>query len=972
MKEDTWKCPSLNLDIETCWQTQFQKIIVFTKFTANSNSDNIGLFNNGDNSGCSYEDVSIKDLIGSSDLRIRLMLSALESNEIVEDSEDTRFEKLKDRFDRLLTDPQQSLLLLQTYSLLDIPIRVLKKSNYNIHTNNNNNNNQQQFQNDEQIISLNLKFISLLLRHNNIYKYLLDNYQQQEVVVVTEQNNNNNNNSNNNNIVMKIINEIVVHFTSNDNALIRDTAINCIITMLTLNSEIADHIIYNNDYISILNTLIHNIFESFKYPSNFVSRSAEKLLYTIIHLCKNQENTTIISEYINQFLVNDSQSQSNIDVKLSLLDLFIHLLNHHNDIEFLIKNNIVGVIHYHQSTSSVIKQQQKQQQQQQELEIESSSSQLLYNHFLSLKPLFEGIVSRLLQSKQKDLMITSIDLIGVLDSSDLFNDNSNNNNNNNNNHLFDQLNSIIAIIIDNQDNNRLIITDSIMFSLIHSTKLILIGNTDSNNNRIHIQNHNKWVDFIFKVATLQAFKQSSSLKTSTKTQREAIDCIQYFDLHYILSLYNNNNNDTNQIDHDTALTSLLDSLKSQYRVVAKQTFQTLHKLINQDQKQILSDNNFLNRLLISLSKVLMSPSADIREVALSFLFSIFKDGETLGEITLIGQWLLDHNVCSMVINKLVDSDSYVRSSSLDVINVLSSFEPAWNKLIANSNSVAAGGDRAHFHIIDDSKPKKQINDELMNHNQINLIKYTEMLKLEQEQQEQHLQQQQQQSDLLSMTDSTEVQSLTGDIDFEWNDEEFREMLSRTQEEATNFLADEEESLDIAPPTLNNLNQNYPFPYSILLFFSDEESYPRILMNDTYWEVKSSCIKLFLNILSMENGLNALLKINAITLLVDKLKNSLEDNIIKIATINCLKQVLIVFRENNNNNKEISDDLGDTDGEQQQQQQIHLLKTLDLQTFESECSKETQFTEDEEEDISIFIDLKSVGLNNKDKNKIDCY
>ncbi|EGG20298.1 hypothetical protein DFA_07421 [Cavenderia fasciculata] len=836
------------------------------------------------------ESSEILKLLQSNEKRIQLMIDALRvrsvnthdhnnnnnkkdnddsDDEEEEEDDDTRFEKLKDRFSLLLLPPSKNSTVYKDYDLVNVIASSLLLEQCDV-------------EKHAQKLSINLKVLSMLLSQPSIYQYYQTHHDETTRSTVD-----------------RLIRRMVVVYTRENEPL--------------------------------------------------VCRTSVQLLFTIInHLNEDDENRVNIKNILSKRVCHHlqlevagpigSDSDSMVDTKICILDLLILLLDSEMGCKFLESNQLLQL-----SCSLLFENNRLVRERVVDLftlAIQSNDKKdnnnnghsiILKNilnckralitlpNLYTMKQLFKTVIDKLLKSNQKELIATAIDLVSILESTFLFpfcND-----------HLFSLLDPITNIILNHQSlpqsdylNSKYIYSELIIYGLIYSTKIIL----KRNEKYIFPE---KWIDFIYRLC-MSILPMGSLINITTKIQKEALDCLQFIDFNHLIKTIEAQPTPTEIISN--LLTS---TVKSQHRIIIKQSLSTIQSIIkfnDNNQLNLFNDSDFGISIFQSINRILMSPNSDVREVGLTFLVKLFKeDGKSFGKC------LLDHGIASVVVKKLADSDSYVRSSALDVIKVLSTMShEMWDKLTEEIKEDSIRIDQ--LSIVNDQLPTKSISDQLMNNNQINLIKYTTMI---QKEQQQHLKLQptyQPTYDHLSfagggssVADSDE-RSLKENDDFEWDDEEFQELLAWTQEQeevpSTNFMEESSNDLqmhDEKPPS-------YPFPYSILLFFSDQDLYPKLssielfsswikqeysfdfinkllhnqecndkyqfnhliyrLMNDSNWNIKLSTIKLLNQFLSIDNGLEGLFNIKGIELLIENVKDILEDKVNRLESIQCLANI----------------------------------------------------------------------------------
>ncbi|GAM27512.1 hypothetical protein SAMD00019534_106880 [Acytostelium subglobosum LB1] len=766
------------------------------------------------------EDVKkpVNELLASEDFRVRLMLTTLEHPDVfTEDADDTRYEKLKDRLDRMLSDPNKVLQLLNTYNgaLLDVPIRILLLgARDGANASDSGSDNDTGHHHGEHTLSINLRIIALILRHSEVYhQYVVSESSRHRLSI------------------QQTLHDICVVYTVAHAPLVRDSALAAILSMLT-----SGHAALQRDLLRHQSHLITNIFDSFKCPSNFVSRTAVKLLSCLVRHLLNHDDQSIttssVSTLIDCALHADSQQQSSVDVKLCLLDMFIHILVTKSELEldtgYLIANHYVQ-----KSCMMLLDNDRLVRERVIELLSLCVQSSTVCQSMHSLAPMFISLAGRLVQTRQREFITTSIDLVGVLEATSLFPFTTSSTTL----ALFSQLDNIIQSInqttsTETSTPSNFILTDSILYSIVQATRVILARNP-----KCVAGLRPSLLNLIFTMATTPSGYKCGSFQVSTKTIKESLHCLVYIDLEYL-------SGNTMGLDMGTRtiVQQLLNATKSSHRQIVHQAFQTIDHHLHQLSLDIVSDPSFIQQVYRAITNILMSPSGDLREVGLAYLARLFacptsspSPSSSPSPFQSVGiPGLLENGIASMIVNKLADSDSYVRSSALEVISVLSASEHGWSKLLATNDHTGSMLKREQLQgvVIDDNAPTKVINEDVMNANQINLVKYTEMLKLEHNQHQHQHQHIHIQHDLVSngsKVDEYDGQSFNADaIDFEWDDEEFRELVARTQEETTTFLTDEDDYIDTSIQHPRQAEHNvYPFPFSILLFFSDEESYPRM-------------------------------------------------------------------------------------------------------------------------------------------------
>ncbi|KAF2072568.1 hypothetical protein CYY_006117 [Polysphondylium violaceum] len=794
---------------------------------------------------------------------------------------------------------------------------------------------------------------------------------------------------------------------------------------------------------------ISTIFQSFQYPSTFVSHSATILMSTLfINSFKNNYSNNIehdlpliILKLVEESIQQQQQQKNetnlvgiklnsdslSVDTILCILDFMIQILEYLfattidstpdqqqtsttkvKIIEFFKSSNLV-----HKLSSLVLDQNRLVQSRAMEMISIISNfkstpttvdSLAIIDFFTSMKGFYKSIIQKLVlplseQTLNKSSLCTAIDLIGTLDNTFLFPLDKDSKQP----LLFQQLNILVQILYSTisttPNNNDISVPEEVyLFHIFQATKEIL---KKSNGDGEYPIFSSSWIEFLVFVSTLKAKFYSN---VSVKTLKECLHCLKLLHIDQWISIFiqDNNSFNFNSNNNSSKQNSIYFLMKNQSkysRFVLKESLDVFLENILPNYQYVRDHVTEFDSLFVDmLSSLLMNPSSDVRDQCLIFISNIFKNQQ----LHAIQDTLFNYSIGFMVLKKLVDSDNYVRSSTLDTIKIISTISyKGWSHLCEEKDeSIFKNADQ--LHLIIKETPSLTINDDLCNNNQINLKNYTNLLEKERKESKNHLFYE----DTISMgsiEDKGASNDLIQDEDWEWDDQEFKELCERNRQEPINFMQEYDNEINMNNDENSSSIQfiqeslNYKFPHSILLFLNDEDSYPRIsalevliswlkesysfeflqsLINDPqenekyriqsiftdlmgdngYWEVKSKCIEFFESIYEKEisinnQELNMIQNLNVETLLLNNIISELEDKIIIMKSL-ALYQKILNWKK-----------------------QIKNLNTTELQNKVDSVlnSLYDEFTEEEQEDIYLFSIEKNDNSNNKeDNNAIDCY
>eukprot|EP01132_Coremiostelium_polycephalum_P001199 gene1199-1512_t len=576
---------------------------------------------------------------------------------------------------------------------------------------------------------------------------------------------------------------------------------------------------------------------SFQYPSNFVSTSAVDLLSRMVITILNSSSDSIVPVDVIEFIDKSFQDHTNtstaVDSKLCLLDFIINLLQSKNlqTIEYLVKSNLIN-----KSCSLLIDSERMVRERVIELlsiSIKEADTNCgpLYKFLFESQEFFRSIIETLFESGNKGFISTSIELVGVLESTFIFPPTTTTS------PLFRIIGQIVFFICEGSSNNSTLLKlfknfepDHFLSSLLYTTFLVLqrLKKLPEESRTISVLNifGKKWLEWIVKLSILDLPNNPTQ-----KNHKLAIQCLSVLPLKEWIHSNSGGGQDEMEIDNygqqkSPPIYKLLKNMSRLSRVIVKQTLDCIFEILTENQQvedYIESQyQDFPKKMLETIISLLMNPNSDIREVGLSFLGRIF---QVQLPLRFRKSLFKDHQITGLIIKKLVDSDSYVRSSALEIIKVLSSTKEGWDHMLAFKETFKT--EQLH---ITSFKEKLDINDNLLNNNQINLDHYTKLIE---EEKKQHNQQHHHYShfETISNATSDDNQSLNGDNqDWEWDDEEFQDLMKRNyEEEPMNFLNEGENLIDQSHnhPEYDQIGDQYPFPYTILLFFSDDDSFPRM-------------------------------------------------------------------------------------------------------------------------------------------------
>ncbi|KYR02926.1 hypothetical protein DLAC_00406 [Tieghemostelium lacteum] len=857
-------------------------------------------------------------------LIVEFLVNANNYNVDIED-DDTLFQKIYDRLNDFFKDSEND------HFISELNILELISTSINNHL-------EKITKEDDEsrglrVFSLNIKVLGIILSKREVYKSDIE--------------------------LSKSTIQKLLEIVDNENAIVKESALkslSLIDSKLNIISQLFDYIILTN-----------LIFESFQYPSTFIARSSVDLLSTIYnnsYMSHPQQNITTIQNIIIKYISNQQQDQQNDDIQLCLLDFIINQIHsksqNETQLNFMIVmiQKVIGLL---LCDSRNIRDRV--------LELisilldEISNNQLMLQMIVnnSMADYFQSIVHKLLLIPE--LVSTGIELIGILDITS----------------LFSAQNSLFKDFVNNQFNIKshdalrsIKRTDDFYYSLFQTTKQI-VEKCNSKSISVNLIVNRDYLEWLISQSV------DTTLKISHKSIKLLIESLSIINLKHW------------DLDNNQLVSNLFIKLKSysNSRLLVKELLNAIyHQILNST-----TTNNYPD-LYDQLNLLLMNFNGDIRELSLSFLIQIFNNNNNNNEII---EYLLNRSIVKIIISKLSDSDTYVRSSALELIKVISMKKSGWDHLVEQTELPFHSLDQLHINNLQNTK-SLDINDNLLNNNKINLTNYTKFYLNEMEGDfngQVHKIQHSKLSIVDSETMDEDLQSLGSNDSWEWEDSEFRDLLSRTTEEPLTFMNEDSNQQDtqMGYNELNTLLKDYPFPYCVLLFFKDQDSYPRIssiellthwldleytntffqdlvmdqqvnrkysmnaqiasLITDSNWEVKLKFLDFIIKILQRK-GIDYIVSLDIISLLQNSIKNQLEDKIIRKKSLELLGNIQHVITT--------------IDNYQYKEYKLQL-EQFDWDVYREECSDHNQFTQEEQEDISILL----LSSDNRDTiNKIDCY